>query len=338
MNDVRAESIERACRRRFGEQARVDGLARVSAGASSQTWRFELRQRAARPGAGADASEPAQVVLQLFAGGRQYPGALAKDTQARVQRAAFAAGVPTPEVLFVLDAADGIGEGFATAWRAGETLGHRIVHSERFAAARIRLVRDCADVLAAIHRIDVATLPPLAERQARDGVQLLAGTHRSYGASVPIFELALQWLEDHLPPPVTPRLVHGDFRTGNLMVDEAGLGCVLDWEMAHLGDPLEDLGWLSVNAWRFGRIDRPIGGFGERQAFYDAYSAASRRATDPATVRFWQVFGTLQWGVMCQWFGAQFLDGGVRDIERIAIGRRISEVQLDLMDLFRGRD
>jgi aminoglycoside phosphotransferase (APT) family kinase protein len=332
------ESIARACRRRFGEQARIDGVTRVSAGASSQTWRFELQRPPAPQGAGAMAIEAVQVVLQLFAGGRQYPGALDKGTQARVQRAAFAAGVPTPEVLFVLEAEDGIGEGFATAWCEGETLGQRIVHGERFAAARARLVRDCADVLAAIHRVNIATLPPLAERQARDGVQLLAETHRAYGASVPVFELALQWLEDHLPPPVTPCLVHGDFRTGNLMVDEEGLRCVLDWEMAHLGDPLEDLGWLSVNAWRFGRIDRPIGGFGERQAFYDACSAASRRATDPASVRFWQVFGTLQWGVMCQWFGAQFLDGGVRDIERVAIGRRISEVQLDLMDLFRGRD
>jgi aminoglycoside phosphotransferase (APT) family kinase protein len=278
-------------------------------------------------------------VLQLFGGGAQYPLALDKHTQALVQAAASGAGVPTPEVLFVLDPADALGEGFVTQWCEGETLGQRVVQDAAYASARERLAQDCGRALAAIHRLDVSALPPLPARPADVALRLLRDTHRGYRADVPVFELAIQWLEDHLPPPCEPCLVHGDFRTGNLMVGPDGLRAVLDWELAHLGDPLEDLGWLSVNAWRFGRIDRPIGGFALREDLYRAYEQAGGRGpVDRDAIRFWQTFGTLQWGVMCQWFAAQFVDGSVRDIERLAIGRRISEVQLDLMDLLRGRD
>ena len=105
---------------------------------------------------------------------------------------------------------------------------------------------------------------------------------------------------------------------------------------ALLGDPLEDLGWLCMNAWRFGVIEKPVGGFGDRQALYDEYARASGHPVDPERVRFWEVFGALKWGLVCQWFARQFTSGEVRSIERAAIGRRVSEVEMDLLDLIEG--
>lgn len=329
MTDLQGQ-LERVCRRHFGDDASVDSVSRLSAGASSQSWLITVRA--------ASLEGPQKMVLQTSAGGEHYPLALDKQTQALVQRAAFVQGVPTPEVLFILDAEDSLGEGFASRWHAGETLGRRIVTDPQYATARSCLIAQCAEALASIHRAELAALPPLPQRSASAGLRELTLSYRRYGNGVPIFELALRWLEDHLPEDCPPALVHGDFRVGNFLVDETGLRQVLDWEMAHLGDPLEDLGWMMVNAWRFGVIDRPVGGIGQLDEWCREYSRASGIRADENVVRYWQMFGTVQWGVMCLWFAKQFIDGSVREIERLAIGRRVSEVQLDLMDLIRGRE
>jgi len=127
--------------------------------------------------------------------------------------------------------------------------------------------------------------------------------------------------------------VHGDFRNGNFIVRETGIAYVLDWEVAHLGDPHEDLGWLCMNAWRFGRLDRPVGGFGSRSRLYEEYEKATGNPVQADRVHFWEIYGTLKWGVICQWFAHQYLSGEVRVLERAAIGRRVSETELDLLDL-----
>ena len=131
--------------------------------------------------------------------------------------------------------------------------------------------------------------------------------------------------------------MHGDFRNGNLMVDGNGLAGVLDWELAHFGDPMEDLGWLCVNAWRFGNIALPVGGFGTREDLFAGYRAAGG-TVDEERVRFWEVFGTLKWGVICEGMGDAWLTGAEPSVERAAIGRRASEADIDLLNLIAPRD
>lgn len=269
--------------------------------------------------------------------------------EARVMRLAAAAGVPVPAVPAVLvgrtdDAGEPVADGYVMERLQGETLPRRLLRDERFAVARGRLVGDAAKALAAIHAVPVADagLPLLS---AADQLDLLEGLHRSLGRdlgqTVPTFELVLRWLRSRTsvcePGAETgsePALVHGDFRTGNLLVDEGGLVAVLDWELAHVGDPLEDLGWFCAPAWRFGGPGA-AGGFGTREELYDAYALASGRPVDRERARYWEVLATLKWGVICQFQASRHL-GGAGSVEHAAIGRRVTEVDLDLLLLLEG--
>jgi aminoglycoside phosphotransferase (APT) family kinase protein len=148
-----------------------------------------------------------------------------------------------------------------------------------------------------------------------------------------VFEFALRWLGRTVPAdPPAPCLVHGDFRNGNLVLDGGGLAAVLDWELAHLGDPMEDLGWLCVNSWRFGCSELPVGGFGMREDLFEGYTAAGG-CVDPERVHWWEVMGTLKWGIMCETMVHAYLAGTERNPEFAAIGRRASETEIDLLRL-----
>jgi len=315
--------IASACKRIFGAEVAVENPRQLTAGASAATWLFDVRIGA----------ELLPKIAQLFTGEHQFPASLNKQTQGEVQQAAFAAGVATPRVDGFFVPKDGVGEGFITEFKKGETLGHRIVKESGLAQARIVMTGQCGDILARIHAIPVNQVPALPSEPTRNMVLALRNTHDLYQQRLPVFEVAFRWLEENAPQIETPRLVHGDFRNGNFIVDQSGIVSVLDWEAAHLGDPMEDLGWLCMNAWRFGQIDKPVGGFGDRAELYSAYTAASGIVVDPDRVRFWEVFGTLKWGVICQWFAHQFESGEVRTLERAAVGHRVSEVELDILDL-----
>jgi aminoglycoside phosphotransferase (APT) family kinase protein len=133
-------------------------------------------------------------------------------------------------------------------------------------------------------------------------------------------------------------LVHGDFRNGNLIIGPEGIRAVLDWENAHLGDPAEDLGWLCVASWRFGNLDRPVGGFGSREDLLTAYNAAGGVPIDVDRLLFWEVYGSLYWGIVCCRSVAEFRDGKDPSVERAMIARRASETEIDLLRLIAPRD
>jgi aminoglycoside phosphotransferase (APT) family kinase protein len=165
----------------------------------------------------------------------------------------------------------------------------------------------------------------------------LAREYQSLNWPKPVFELALRWLTDHDPgPPQQEMLVHGDFRHGNLIIGSNGVRAVLDWELAHLGDPMEDLGWICVNSWRFGEIDKPVGGFGSREELFAGYEEAGRKV-DADRVKFYEVLGTLRWGVMCGGMMQRFRLGPDHSMERAMIGRRASETEIDLLRLLAPR-
>jgi aminoglycoside phosphotransferase (APT) family kinase protein len=297
---------------------------RLSGGASQETWAFDL-----------DDGTPL-ILRRRPSGGAMSQAALPLSTEAALLVAVAPRGAPVPEVVHVCEPADGLGEAYVMRRLDGETLGRRIVRDEAFAAVRPDMARRCGQVLAAIHATPLDGLPPLATSDAASELGRYEGVYRELGARRPVFEAAFRWLAGRAPPLERPVLVHGDFRNGNLMIDPGskalgGLVGVLDWELAHLGDPAEDLGWICVNSWRFGEWRRPVGGFGDYQDLVDGHAAGGGSAVSLDRLLFWQALGSLKWGVMCLRMYASFASGADRSIERAMIGRRASETEIDLV-------
>lgn len=321
-----SEALSRLAARLSGPDARATGAQRLSGGASMETWAFAIEG----PGGREDLILRRRTAPYDPETARSIPLA----TEAALIRATGAQGAPTPPVRHLCDDADGLGEAYVMGRIGGETLGRKIVSDPRFDEVRPRLARQCGEVLAKIH----ATPPPpgldLKVSDARIELDRYEEVYRATGAERPILELAFQHLRRQLPEPVEPVLLHGDFRNGNIMFDPgAGVAAVLDWELAHVGDPAEDMGWICTNSWRFGRPDRPVGGFGDYAELLAGYEAAGGRPVPLSRVRFWQAFGSLRWGVMCLTMYLSWQSGMEKSVERPMIGRRVSETEADLVVL-----
>ena len=307
----------------------VAGALKLSGGASQETWSFEIVTPAGNVGA---------ILRRAPKGYGAAPSrAAGLDAEATLMQLAHESGLPSPRVLHVLGPDDELGAGFIMQRLEGETIARKILRDAQFAEARPKLARQLGRIAAGIHGLPGAKLPPLRQRTASEEIGELAREYRSLNWPKPVFELALRWLRDHDPgPPDEVTLVHGDFRNGNLIIGADGVRAVLDWELAHTGDPMEDLGWICVNSWRFGEIDKPVGGFGSREELFAGYEAAGRHV-DLERVKFWEVMGTLRWGIMCCGMMQRFRMQPDHSMERAMIGRRASETEIDLLRLLAPR-
>ncbi|MEH6791231.1 phosphotransferase family protein [Parasphingorhabdus sp.] len=326
MSDENFESkLSAYCAKSFGADGELADVHRLSGGASMESWSFSH--------GGED------YVL------RRLPSGLSPDddglrgvplsTQADVIEVARSAGVTAPEVRGRLTPEDGLGEGFIMTKAEGETLPHKILGNPEFAAAEARLTVECARELAAIHRIPMSPLlQSLDYFSPAELIGMQKDKYHEIGGQVPIYEHAFHWLEQHAPDASDKYLVHGDFRMGNLMIDHQGLTAVLDWELVRLGDPVQDLAYLCTPSWRFGHYEKAAGGFDSAESFLAAYAEASGAEVDPDRFRFWLIYSTLWWGVACMVMGQIWRSHGDRSLERTVIGRRVSEVEIDLALLF----
>jgi aminoglycoside phosphotransferase (APT) family kinase protein len=307
----------------------VVGLAQLSGGASQETWTFDIVHPRGNIGAILRRAPPGYGAAPTRAAGL--------DAEATLMQLAHDAGLPSPGVMHVLKAEDELGTGFIMQRIEGETIARKILRDQQFANARPILARQLGTVIAGIHDLPASKLPKLRRMTSTREIAGLEREYRGFDWPRPVFELALRWLKGNDPgPSEETTLVHGDFRHGNLVIGPDGVRAVLDWELAHLGDPMEDLGWVCVNSWRFGEIDKPVGGFGSREELFAGYQAAGRRV-DPERARFWEVMGTLRWGVMCCGMMQRFRLTPDHSMERAMIGRRSSETEIDLLRLLAPR-
>ena len=302
---------------------------RLSGGASQETYRIRAKMAdgerflALRRSAGGLPVDPA---------GNQ-PGLA---VEAKLMRLAKAAGVPEPEVFHVLQEADGLGEGFLMEWLEGEALGARIARSPDYAAVRPGLAHACGRILARIHGIDVKSTGLQQALSTITPAEFVAQTWERYQAfptPQPMIDYAGRWLMDNLPETPQLTLVHNDFRNGNFMINQQGIVGVLDWEVAHIGDPMRDLGWICTNSWRFGVSELPVGGFGHYESLFAGYEAESGQQVDRQRVKFWEVFGSFWWAIGCLGMAEHYRTGPDQTVERPAIGRRTSECQVDCVNL-----
>ncbi len=304
---------------------RVEGLRQLSGGASKEMWAFDLvsPQGVETP-----------LVLRRQPAGRRFStqGLPSVASEAALVRLAERAGIPVPPVAFELPPGSSAGDGYAMARVEGETVGGRVLKLPELADARKGMARHCGEILARLHAVDGYQALGLREIGARDELAALEQRHRATGQDRPVFEFTLRWLGENLPQERIRVLLHGDFRNGNLMVGPEGIRAVLDWELAHVGPPVYDLAWLCVTSWRFQRPELPVGGFGTREDLIAGYESAGGAPVDRAELRAWEVFQTMNWGVMCAGVAEAFIDGS-RSIEAGVIARRASETEFDLMRL-----
>jgi aminoglycoside phosphotransferase (APT) family kinase protein len=323
--------IEAHLARASGAAAEVRRLERMPGGACQENWLVEVALGGAER----------RLVLRSDAR-TSIPGSHDRRGEFRLIGAAVEAGVRTPAARWLERGL--VREGgwaYFLDWARGDAIGRKVVGDPRLAAARERLPDELAAELAKIHSLTPARAPDLLQGTpwaappadpARATLGFLRGMLDGIDEPRPALELALAWLDEHAPPPGEVTLAHGDFRTGNFMVTPEGLSAILDWEFARWSTPAEDLAWISVRDWRFGRLDLPVGGFARREPFYRAYERESGRAVRPEEVHWWEVLGNARWAAGSLHQGARWLAGD-DDLELVAIARRAVEMEWEALRL-----
>ena len=320
----------------WGTAVEVTGVRPLPGGASRESWDVQARTagdaqadnaQAGDTQAGDTHASHAQrrLILLRDAGGRARP-----DRNVAVEAAAMiaarAAGVPVAELYDFGEGA--LGQAYLLMERLdGETIPRRLLRDDAYAAARGGLAHRLGEVLARIHQVDPDSIPGLPRLDALGQVTEL---YEAFAEPRPALEIGLRWLAEHRPAPVADALVHGDFRIGNLMVGQDGLRGVLDWELAHRGDPRQDLGWLCTKAWRFGSAS-PVGGFGTRADLMSGYAAGGGLPPDEETQRWWELYGTVYWALLCRRQAERYLAEAEPSIELAVLGRRVCEQEYDIL-------
>jgi aminoglycoside phosphotransferase (APT) family kinase protein len=333
--DAISAALSRMLARHFGRAVDVTDVNLLTGGAASQTFSFDTRigdappagmiLRRSRPAQPSEGSTDAVIDLKF---GPDRAGEFA------VLQAAVEAGVPAPRGVVALRPEDDLGDGFVMERVAGETVARRILRDAEYAEARRLMARQCGEILGRIHTLNVAERVPLRHISTREHIDIYRQRLALWPEPMPVLEFGLRWIARRCPPEASEPVsfVHGDFRNGNLIVGPEGIRAVLDWELAHLGDPYEDLGWICTRAWRFGGPGA-VGGFGSREDLFAGYETVTGHKVDRTRAHFWEVFGSLRWAIMCLGLASRHLSGQVRSMELAAIGRRVSENEHDLLEM-----
>ncbi len=338
VTSLSAEATARVEEALGGALVRVE---RLAGGACQDNFVVEAKGRA-------DGEAPiAKWVLRSDAR-TSLPGSIDRAREYEVMRAAVAAGVKTPRPHVLLpDLFGPKTSAYLLPFFGGEAIGRKIVKGPELSRARENLHEELAIELAKVHTVTPESAPRLfpEERTLDSPARRRLDTMRSHADGLarkrPALEWLLRWLLENEASSLGDAsaenagrvLVHGDFRTGNFLVEPSGLSALLDWEFAHFGSPYEDLTWISVRDWRFGKLDLPVGGFSKREPFYEAYTRASGRRLDPRAIHYWEILGNVSWalGAACQ--GERYTHGGEEDLELLAIGRRASEMEWEALRL-----
>ena len=291
----------------------VTGAVLLAGGASKEAWAV-------------DTADGRELLVRRAAGGVIHEGTLSLRDEFEVLVAAREAGVKVPEPIAYLGEVEGR-EAFVMERVHGETIGRRIVKSPPPA-----LSDEMADELAKIHSIPVERLPFLRDA---DPFEIFYEELDSIEEPHPAIELGLVWTRERIPLE-RPRVIgHGDFRLGNLVVDEAGLVSVLDWEFSHVSDPAEDVAWPLVRAWRFGRDELRMGGIGEVESYVDRYAELTGREIPLDELYAWEVLGNCKWAIGALRQGRRHLRGEDRSVEIAILGRLAAEMEYEILDLMR---
>ena len=305
-----------------GIEGKVSNLEPLTGGASKEIWKFEV----------SNAKQSTKMILRRGSG-IEGPLAIKTADEARIQKEVIKVGAPVPKILAVSKNEEELGDSYIMHFVEGESIARKILRDKEYKKALPILAYQCGEAIAKIHNVDINNFSFLPKKPAEDQLEDLYSTYQSFEQPSPVFEYAYLWLKEQDFGNFQESLVHGDFRLGNIIVNADGLQSIIDWELAHIGNPLQDLGWVCGNSWRFGKNDKVVGGFGELEDLLEGYNSISKLKVNKEMVRCWQVFGTFRWGVICLIQAYAHLNGTINSIEKAAIGRRVSETEIDIVDL-----
>lgn len=327
-----AEGLAKVLSDAWGTRVEVGNLAASSAGARRHNVAFDATSRTL---------PTMELVVTVVPSGAM--GLNSVTAEAQMRRAAREHGVPVPEVIVSCEDETILGGPFFISSRvAGETVPRRVLRLVQAAGIGDLLAGQLGTALARLHRIDPCEAPaglidPGRRPPCEAALEDLESSMRDLGAvDRPALALGMKWLERRLP--TSPRrlsVLHTDVRNGNLVVTPEGLAAILDWEGARRhGDPMEDLAWPALRMWRFREDHLEVGGFATREPFVDAYSRAGG-GFDEERMEWWKVLGTLRWAVGLYGQAAAHLSGSFPSIVMAASGRRVAEMEWDLLMLIR---
>jgi len=305
-----------------GVKGKVSNLEPLTGGASKEIWKFEV----------SNAKQSTKMILRRGSG-IEGPLAIKTADEARIQKEVIKVGAPVPIILAVSKNEEELGDSYIMHFVEGETIARKILRDKEYKKALPLLAYQCGEAIAKVHNVDIDNFSFLPKKPAEDQLEDLYTTYQSFEQPSPVFEYAYLWLKEQDFSNFQESLVHGDFRLGNIIVNGEGLQSIIDWELAHIGNPLQDLGWVCGNSWRFGKSDKVVGGFGELEDLLEGYNSISKLKVNKEMVKCWQVFGTFRWGVICLIQAYAHLNGTINSIEKAAIGRRVSETEIDIVDL-----
>ena len=300
----------------------ITNLVPLTGGASKEIWRFEVQTEGG-----------VEEFILRKGSGIEGPLAIKTSDEAILQKEVSKIDAPVPEIVAVSSIEEELGDSYIMKFVAGESIPRKILRDTEFKEALPLLAFQCGESIAKIHDVELDKLHFLQEKPPIDQVNDLYATYLSFNQPSPVFEYTYLWLKDQDFGQTKSSLVHGDFRLGNIIVSSSGLESIIDWELAHIGNPLQDLGWICGNSWRFGQNNKVVGGFGNLDDLLRGYNSISNFEVTENLVRTWQVFGTFRWGVICLIQASAHLNGSVNSVEKAAIGRRVSETEIDIADL-----
>ncbi len=330
-------ALEARLAERVDSPLSLTNLEMLAGGSSQETWRLDLTvEEGSFKG-----FHP--LILRRPLGGSIFEIALDLKREFAVVCAASQNGVPSPRPYWMLEEVLGAPATLVERLN-GESIGRKLVRATHLAAARHKLPAQLGTALAALHQVDYAAYgldrllskPERGQTPAQTRLAQIEAELDALDEPHPVLELALNWLRRHEPaPPPKLVLIHGDFRIGNVLVNEDGLVALIDWEFSHLGDYAEDLAYPLVREWRFGMDRLRLGGIGQPEEYFQAYEAASQFPVDPDRVAYWELIGNVWWAVGLLKQTKRHLSGEQPNLEFACLGRRCCEMELEILNLLR---
>ncbi len=287
--------LETFVQKRLGPDTSIEGFSRVSTGRSRQNWLFD----AVWTHEGATKREPLIVRRDPLGGLLETD----RGTEFALLRALESAPIPTPEVRWLDAQGAELGRPCLVMVRMAGTCDYYALNADKPLEERVDLARRLCSLLAEVHRVDwpgigfpstVADPGPMASLAALDAWEAILA--RDQLEPYPEMALCAQWLRSTAPRSPRTVLVHADFKVGNVLLDDDGeIVSLLDWEIAHLGDPHEDLGWVTQP---LRTKEHFIKGAWERAELFAHYEQVSGHMVDHEAVAWWNVLAAYKTAVM----------------------------------------